>query len=154
MAFDGVKNFNWKNFFITNLTGIVCALGLAALVSAVCGYNFFLMLLIFLAMYFVVGIAIEYLMVVLYLEKADGSMKKKKGEPTLPNRKAALKYMAACNMKVGNLSDLVKKDSEALSLKSAKEEKISAETSQEGDSAISEKKPETEIGDAEEKNKK
>jgi hypothetical protein len=136
MAFDGVKKFDWKKFFVTNLTGIVCALGLAALVSAVCEYNFFLMLLIFLAMYFVIGIALEYLIVALYIEKADNAMKKKRGEPTLPNRKAALKYAVACNLKVGNAADLVKKDGGVSSCKG------------------SEEKSDTEVVDAEEKNKK
>jgi len=78
----------------TNIIGLISAVGLAVLVSLLCDYNFFLMLLLFVALYFAIGIAVEFfssfgLKKVVEPKVDEGESAK----PLLPRERTRYKYL-------------------------------------------------------------
>lgn len=63
------KSGKISGILLSNLPGIITAAVLSAGVSIVCRYNFFVMFLAFLVFYFIVGIAAEFFIVILHIEK-------------------------------------------------------------------------------------
>lgn len=87
MAGASAESGKFSNTLLSNLPGVVSAIVLAAGVGYICKYNFFLLLVVFIVLYFVTGTAAEFLIVVLHIEKVKYDRKKqgkataKKGQP-------------------------------------------------------------------------
>ncbi len=134
MKQENKKTTNWKKIIYSHITGVLCAVGLSAVVSVICKYNFFIVLICFLLAYFILGVLIEYLLGVLYIEKKTAAVvetnpagkhesKKKTSDkgtdsglkvaesaraekPVVPNKNIAKKYANALRLKHGRSSDL------------------------------------------------
>ena len=65
-----------KSALLSNLPGLVSAVVLAGGVGYICNYNFFLLFVVFLLLYFVTGTAAEFLIVALHIEKVKHDRKK------------------------------------------------------------------------------
>ena len=76
MAGASAGSGRFKSALLSNLPGVVSAVVLAGGVGYICKYNFFLLFVVFILLYFVTGTAAEFLIVALHIEKVKLDRKK------------------------------------------------------------------------------